>query len=155
MPRSKSRLIWSIVLITFVAGTLDILDALVFYNLRSGVAPRTLLQNIAGHLIGRSAFHGGLHTALLGLALHYLIAAAWVTLFVFLAQQVRALKRFAMLAGALYGLLIYAVMNYLVLPLTLLYTPPSHNPIVAANAVLALVLFMGITVALLTRKWAS
>lgn len=155
MPRSSSGLFRPIFLITLVAGTLDILDALVFYSLRSHVAPRTLLQGIAGHLIGRSAYRGGLQTALLGLGIHFFIAAVWVTLFVVLARNLRLLTRFPVVCGALYGLLIYAVMNYLVLPLTPLYTAPSHSTVVLANAILALVLFMGVTVAVLTSKLAA
>ena len=56
--------------------------------------------------------------ALLGLALHYFIAACWITAFVLVAQRVRLLFKHPVLCGGLYGLLIYAFMNYVVLPHT-------------------------------------
>ena len=149
--RSLAR---AIVITTCVAGTLDLADALVFFGLRRHVTPPRILQNIASHLIGRSAFTGGTATALLGLGLHYLIAACWITGFVLVAPHLPLLYRRPILCGTLYGLLIYVVMNYLVLPHTRNPTMPTHDPINLLNAVLALVIFMGVTVAVLNRSLA-
>jgi hypothetical protein len=59
-------------------GVLDGLDALVFFGLR-GLSPARLFQGIASGLLGRSAFEGGMATALLGVLLHLFIAFAVVT----------------------------------------------------------------------------
>ena len=136
-----------------ICGTLDISDALIFYRLYSHVAPMRLLQSIASVLIGRSAFTGGAQTALLGLAIHYTIALCWTVLFVLLAQKLPWMSREAVRTGIGYGLLVYAVMNYVVLPL-FHAAPRSHVPIVMVNAVLALVLFIGVPIALINRKFA-
>jgi len=144
----------AILLTVAVAGTLDISDALVFFGFRMHVTPTRLLQNIASHLLGRSAFGGGNATVLLGLFLHYFIAACWVTGFVLVAQRLPLLFRQPILCGALYGLLIYVFMNYVVLPKSRNPSHPTHDPINLANAILALVLFMGIVVALLNRRFA-
>jgi hypothetical protein len=144
----------AIVMTVGIAGTLDIADAFTFFGLRRHVPPTRILQNIASHLIGRSAFTGATRTAVLGLALHYVIAACWITGFVLVAQYLPLLFRRPILCGALYGLLIYAVMNYLVLPHTRNPTMPTHDPINLLNAVLALVLLMGVTVAVLNRNLA-
>lgn len=135
-----------------VAGTLDIADALIFYGLR-GVAPSRLLQNIASALIGPSAFHGGLATALLGLAIHYAITLCWAALFLLAATRLTFLTRHAVVSGFLYGGLIYLVMNFVVLPLTHL-PPRTHIPAppILLNAVLALMLFMGLPIALIARR---
>jgi hypothetical protein len=133
-----------------VAGTLDISDALLFYGIR-GTPPRVLLQAIASGLLGPSAFHGGAPTALLGLAIHYFITFVWATLFVVSSLKFPVLSRYAIVAGTLYGLLIYAVMNYAVLPLSREVGHPAFRVPVLVNAVFALVLCMGLPIAMISR----
>ena len=143
----------ALALCLLIAGTLDISDALIFYGLR-GVSPERLLQNIASALIGPQAFHGGLTTTLLGLAIHYAITLCWAALFLLAATRVSFLTRYAVLSGLVYGSIIYVVMNFIVLPLTRL-PPRSHHipPAVLLNAVLALLLFQGLPIALITRRF--
>jgi hypothetical protein len=65
----------------FAAGTLDITAAFINSGLRGG-SPARALQSIAGGLPGREAtFQGGLKTAALGLALHFLIATTWAAFY--------------------------------------------------------------------------
>ena len=136
-----------------ICGTLDITDAIVFYRLRSGVTATRLLQNIASVPLGRGAFNGGWPMAGVGLLIHYAIATFWVCLFVLLAQRIAWMFRNAVLAGLLYGLVVYVCMNFVVLPL--FRRPPTiHFDIVLANAVLALVLFIGLPIALINRSFA-
>jgi hypothetical protein len=98
-------------------GVLDLLDACVFYGLR-GVSPIRILQSIAGGLLGRASFQGGLGTAALGLFLHFLIAFVIVAIYFAAARSVPVLTRRPFLFGPLYGLAAYWVMNYVVLPLS-------------------------------------
>lgn len=137
-----------------ICGTLDISDALVYYRLRFNVAPARLLQSIASHLIGRSAFSGGFRYAMFGLALHYFIAAFWISVFVVAAQYITILSRRPIICGALYGLLIYGVMNFLILPYTRNASPLSRDPFNLLNGVFALIIFMGIFVALCNQRFA-
>ena len=137
-----------------IAGTLDIADALIFNGLR-GVPAEGLLQFIAACLIGISAFHGGLATAALGLVIHYTITLFWSALFLFAASRFAVLTRRAIAGGLLYGGIIYIVMNYIVLPLTRLPPRSHHHPAaVLINAVLALLLCMGLPIALIGRRFA-
>jgi hypothetical protein len=71
-------------------GVLDGLDALIFFGLR-GVAPARVFQGIASGLLGRSAFAGGMATALLGILLHFFIAFAVVTLYHVAARRLPGL----------------------------------------------------------------
>ena len=154
----------ALALCLLIAGTLDIADALIFYGLR-GVSPERLLQNIAGALIGSRAFHGGLATALLGLAIHYSITLCWAALFLLATRltvttphatrSLNFLTRHAIASGLIYGGLIYLLMNFVVLPLTRL-PPRSHHPPTAVllNAVLALLLFQGLPIALIARHFS-
>lgn len=92
--------------------------------------------------------------AALGLAIHYCITFVWATLFVLASQWLALLSRHAVASGLIYGLLIYAVMNYLVLPLT--YLPPRPRiptlPVLV-NGIAALVFCMGLPIALINRHF--
>jgi hypothetical protein len=102
-----------------VVGALDLLDALVFFGLR-GVAPIRICQSIAAGLLGRAAFQGGAATAALGAALHFFVATCIVVTFYLASLRLPVLVRHAVIAGVLYGLAVYGVMNYIVIPLSAL-----------------------------------
>lgn len=100
-----------------VVGSIDALYAIVFWVPRGG-RPIRIFQSIAAGLLGRSAFEGGVPTALLGVVLHYFIAFAIVFVYWWMAGRVDLLLRRYLLCGAIYGLIVYAVMNYVVIPLS-------------------------------------
>jgi len=139
---------------TLIAGTLDICDALVFYGLR-GTSPGLLLGVIASGLLGPAALANPMSGALIGLAIHYFITLTWSTLFVLAASRIRALKTHAVVSGILYGVVIYAVMNFVVLPHTREVGHPAFQPVILLNAVLALVLFMGLPIAIVNKRTAG
>jgi uncharacterized membrane protein YagU involved in acid resistance len=143
----------ALALCLLIAGTLDISDALIFYGIR-GVPPAGLLRFIAACLVGVSALHGGLAMAALGLAIHYTITLFWAALFLLAASRLAFLTRRAILSGLVYGVVIYILMNFVVLPLTRL-PPRSHHlpPAVLINGVLALMLFQGLPIALIARRF--
>ena len=134
---------------TLIVGTADILDAFVFFGLR-GIRPVRILQGIASGVLGRGAFRGGAATAALGAALHYFIAFAIVCVFLAASRRVPALARRPWLYGPLYGLLVYGVMNYVVIPLSLVTTRPKPL-VVVANGLLIHLLGVGLPTALIAR----
>jgi len=148
------RFLKALGLCVLIAGTLDIADALIFYSFR-GVPALGILRFIAGCLVGVSALHGGLGMAALGLAIHYTITLFWATLFLLAASRLTFLTRRAIFSGLCYGAIIYVLMNFVVLPLTRL-PPRTHHlaPAVLINGVLALLLFMGLPIALIARHFA-
>lgn len=100
-------------------GTLDILDAFIFFGLRSGARPIRILQGIAGGLLTRTvAQQGGWRTAALGLFLHYVIAFGIVTTYVSASRRMRVLARRPLVFGPLYGIAAYLAMNVVVVPLS-------------------------------------
>jgi len=134
---------------TLVVGALDAIDAIVFFGLR-GVAPGRIFQSIAAGLLGRAAFQGGLVTAALGVLLHFFIAFAIVTTFVVASARVRVLTRHAVAAGVVYGVLVYAVMNLVVLPLSAAGRPSFVLPVVV-NGLLIHAFGVGLPSALFAR----
>lgn len=147
-----SSAIGTVLWIGLVAGTLDITDALLFSGLR-GVTPAIVFQYIASALIGAKAFELGGASVVLGVALHYCIALTWTAVFFAASRKLPVLGRRPILSGVLYGGFVYLFMNFVVLPLSRL--PQAHNAttiVSRVNGVLAVVLFIGVTISLLVRR---
>jgi hypothetical protein len=134
-----------------IAGTLDLSDALIFYGFR-GVPPTRILQGIASGILGRASFTQGTHSALLGLLLHYFIATTVATIY-FIASRRLPLSRHPLLWGGLYGITVYVVMNYVVIPLSKIGPRPTPPLVPLINGVAALVFCIGIPVALIARRY--
>jgi hypothetical protein len=102
------------------SGVLDILYAFVVYGpLSYGLTPVQVLQSVAAGWIGRDASRaGGLTTAALGLATHFMIAMIMAAVFVAVATRVKTLTAEPIVSGLFYGLVLYVVMNYIVVPLS-------------------------------------
>ncbi len=131
-----------------VVGTLDILDAFVFFGLR-GVPPTTIAQSIASGLLGRAAYQGGTPTAALGLLLHFGIAFTIVCVYYAATRWVPALARKPLVFGPLYGLVVYGVMNYVVLPLSAAAVGSGPKPLpVLVNGLLIHMVGVGLPAAL-------
>jgi uncharacterized membrane protein YagU involved in acid resistance len=100
-------------------------------------------------LLGRdAAVTGGMRTALIGLAIHFCIAFVVVTIYHLAATRIRALSEQPFVMGAFYGLAVYAVMNFAVLPMTASGPPRLAPWIVVANGLFAHVFCVGIPTAL-------
>jgi uncharacterized membrane-anchored protein len=109
-----------------VAGTFDITYASTFWYLRRGVMPRRVLQSVASGLLGDASFTGGWPTAVLGLALHYFIATSMAVTYYLFARRWSDLAQRPWTFGPLYGVLLYFIMNYIVVPLSAA-NPGSRN----------------------------
>lgn len=140
-----------ILVATLLCGTLDIADAAIF-TLAHGHDPLAMLRSIAACLLGPGAMHDGYAMSLVGLGLHFLIAAFWASLYVLLVGRVSVVRRYPLAAGVIYGLLIYLAMNYVVLPHTALHIPLPKGGPGMVNGLLALMLLFGVPVSLLNRK---
>src|SRR5258708_6103403 len=107
-----------------VAGVLDITAATTYWYLKRQMAPARLLRGIAAGLLGPSARDGGNWIALLGLACHFTIAFGAATVFYLLSLRIPFLLERPILAGALYGVVVYCFMNLVVLPLSAIHMKP-------------------------------
>jgi len=112
-----ARRVHPIVIGGTIAGILDILAA---FGLRmmAGGSPVRVLHAIASGVLGPAAFQGGAATAALGFALHFVIAFGAAAVYYAASRVWPVLARRAIPAGLLYGVAVYAVMNYVVLPLS-------------------------------------
>jgi hypothetical protein len=130
-------------------GVLDGLDAIVFFGLR-GVTATRIFQAIASGLLGRTAFQGGARTAALGVALHFVIATTIVAVAYLGARRWPGLIRRPWLAGILYGVGVWLVMNFVVIPLSAVTRNPLSLPVVL-NGLAIHVAGVGIPAALFAR----
>lgn len=142
----------AVVRIGLIAGALDISENLIFNAFRH-VTPAMVFRYIASGLVGVGAIRGGAGMVALGVAIHYAIALTWTAVYFVASRQWRVLVRRPVVCGLLYGALVYAVMNFWVLPLT--RVPRAHAAMSVASrvsGVLALLFCIGLTVALLTAR---
>ena len=143
--RSRSRL-GGIVLGGVVAGTVDIGAACLI----SGHPVGVILQTIAGGLLGKASFAGGASTALLGLILQEVMGMSIAAVFGLAARFIPVMARLWIAAGLAYGVVVFVVMNYVVLPLSAWRVVPHFNPASFIENMLAMLLF-GLIVAFFTR----
>ena len=130
-------------------GILDITAAFVFYG-----RPFRLLQGIAYGLLGLPAFKGGWGTAMLGLACHFFIAFCASAVFYLAARKLKFMIRQAIPAGIAYGIVVYAVMQFLVVPLSRIGRLPFSLS-GTFTGILIHIVCIGLPISLLMRRYLS
>lgn len=153
-PASTGSAWRAIALAGLVAGVADIAFIIVYYLLQNVPATR-VLQGIAAGALGRdAAVKGGIATAVLGLALHFVIAFGAAAVFYVASRKLRWLVEKPILGGLVYGVCVWLFMNLAVLPLSA--TPPTSFPGATWRPVLfAHLTCVGLPIALITRKVAK
>src|SRR5258708_17057067 len=139
----------------FVAGTLEILSALILYGfVFSRVSAQVILQAIASALLGKVAFEGGAGTDLLGLGIHYSLSLAFASFYFFLFPVIPFLKKNRIAIGLLYGLCVWMVMNLAVLPL-IGYSKFDFRWVSALRGALILMFALGLPISFIVSKYYS
>jgi hypothetical protein len=146
----------TIALAGLVAGACDITYACSVWAMR-GVSPIRIGQSVASGLLGReAAVAGGVATGLLGFVLHFTMTLIMAAVYFTAATRVPLLVRRAVPCGLVYGLGIYLVMNYVVLPLSAIGKAGGSGPLALVVAEILVHMFLvGLTIALFTRRALS
>ena len=110
----RNRLLKSCVYGGLIAGTVDIFAA----SLLNMANPLFILMAIATGALGRAAFQGGAAAMALGLVLQWLMSIIIAAIFTLAADKLPSLARRWVVWGTLYGVVIFAVMNFVVVPLS-------------------------------------
>ena len=143
---------WAWVLIGgLVAGTFDITYACTFWAIKRGVAPTRVFQSVASGLLGDASFTGGARTAALGLFLHYFIATSMAVTYWLFARKWTDLWQKPWVYGPLYGVLLYGIMNYIVVPLSAA-NPGSRNLLWVLLSIAVHAFLIGTPIALFVRR---
>lgn len=133
-------------------AVLDAVDALVAYKLAFGMTPLAIYQFVASGLLGQAAFAGGAATALLGLAIHVLIAFTASAVFVLASERLPQLRRDAVGWGLAFGVAVFAVMSFGVIPLSRIGASTPPLPLIV-NGVVGHALLVGLPIALAARRF--
>jgi predicted neutral ceramidase superfamily lipid hydrolase len=135
-----------------VVGVLDISSAFVIWWQR-GVGPRRGLQGIAAGLLGANSYDGGLLTAGLGLALHFFVAFVVVSVFYLASRKIEFLTKHAVVSGVFYGIGVYIVMYWFVLPRA--FPTFRHRIWNELLAVAVHICLIGLPTALIVRRYSQ
>jgi hypothetical protein len=134
-----------------IAGTLDILSAIIQTYVRSGKTPGFILKYIASGVFGKQAMTGGTGMILAGIFFHYFIAFAFTVLFFLAYPKIKLLQKNVVVVGIVYGLLCWCIMNLVVVPLS--NAPVPHpTPFIRILGILYLIFLIGLPIALITKK---
>ena len=106
-----------------VAGTVDIFAA----SLITLLSPLLIMRFIAAGLLGREVIQGGFDISFIGLLLQWLMGLIIATIYVLAARRLAWMERDWRLTGLAYGVVVYFVMNYVVLPLSALHRVPPFE----------------------------
>ena len=146
------RALRAIVTAGLVVGVLDISSALVIWWQR-GVTLRRGLQGIAAGLLGTKSYEGGMVTATLGLALHFFVAFVVVSIFYLASRRIEFLTKYPVVSGVLYGIGVYIVMYWLVLPTVFpMFRHRLWNELLAVAIHISLI---GLPCALIVRRYSQ
>ena len=138
-----------------IAGALDLTGACVVSWVRAGLMPVRIFQSIASGLMGSAAYSGGAKTAALGVVLHFFIATTWTVIFYAASRKLRFLLEQPILWGLVYGVFVFAFMNFVVLPLSAF---PQRTPPTLSSRLINLLLIMfciGLPIALIVRRFSK
>ncbi len=135
-------------------GVLDGLFALIYYGLILGVKTTRIFQAVAAGLLGKDSFEGGTPTFLLGLLLHFVVAACIAAVYYIASLKFPVLVRRAVVCGLTYGMIAYLIMNYVIIPLSNA-VPGKFSLTNFIVAITAHAFLVGLPVALFTRKFAT
>jgi hypothetical protein len=133
-------------------GILDIVAAILKFYIETGKGPEPIFRYIASGVFGRSAFTEGKEMIAWGLVFHFIIALLFTTMLLLVFSKVYAIFRNWVVVGILYGIVIWAAMNFIVVPMS--EVPKPKFDLVQALIAAAILIFMiGLPVAYVGKKW--
>ena len=147
-PSGKNNALLAIAVGGLIAGTLDLLQACILFGWKIPLA-------IAGGLLGRQAFHGGVGTYVLGVFLHFFIACSAAAVYYAASRRLDFLIEHPLVCGLFFGAAVEEVMNLIVLPLSALH---ARGPYRLHDLILGLVVHMvivGLPISFSVRRFAK
>jgi uncharacterized membrane protein YagU involved in acid resistance len=90
--------------------------------------PNRILQTVASGLLGKASYEGGGATAALGLALQVAMSLLIALVYNLAVAHVAVIRDRPLMFGALYGVVVYIVMNFVVVPLSRAHPRPRWTP---------------------------
>lgn len=134
MQPKPSKLFQTILWVGFLVGLLDISAAFIQTKIMfPDRNPLGVLRYIAGAVFGKERANAEDSMYFLGALFHFIIAYCFTIAFFLIYPHLHFLSKNRLLTGILYGIIIWAVMNLLVVPQTKI----GPRPFVLKNAAIA------------------
>jgi hypothetical protein len=146
MPKNLQTILGPILFAGLIAGTIDIGAA----ALINAASVEVILKAIASGVLGKASFERGLQAATLGLFLQWGMSILIAAIYIVTARRIEVLRRRWVAAGLSYGVAIFFVMNYVVVPLSAIGRVPHFTAVRFMENLLAMLLF-GLIVAFFAR----
>ncbi|MGI9168851.1 MAG: hypothetical protein ACR2FH_01565 [Caulobacteraceae bacterium] len=143
----KRSILAAILLGGLIAGTVDIGAA----ALITGLSPIVILRAVASGVLGKASFDGGTGAAVLGLVLQWAMSLVIAAIYGLASLRDSRLLRWWIVCGLAYGVGVFLVMNYVVVPLSAVGHFPRFTPLTFGENLLAMLLF-GLIVAFFARR---
>lgn len=137
----------------FVAGTLDIVGAIVVYSLMAQkMIAIPILQSVASGVFGKDASTGGTSMAIYGRFFHYLIALGFATIYFLIFPKISFFRSQKILSGIVYGVIVWLIMNLGILPLS----NASQNPFTLKGVLIGmtiLIFCIGLPISFIVHRY--
>ncbi|MEO8366881.1 MAG: hypothetical protein ABI538_11790 [Pseudoxanthomonas sp.] len=111
-----------------------------------------VFQSVAVGVLGKGSYEGGTATALLGAGLHVAMAIVFVAICIALSFRFRLLMEKPVASGLLYGVGLYVVMNFVVMPLSRVDASPSFKHLDTMAMSVAAHMLFGVVCTLFARR---
>lgn len=134
---AKSSILRPVLLGGLIAGTIDIGAA----SLITGKPIASILHVVAGGLLGKAAMSGGAGVAVLGMVLQWAMSLLIAAIYIVGLRGFPTLRRSWLACGLGYGVVVFGVMNYVVLPFSAYRHAPHFTALDAGENLLAMLLF--------------
>ena len=147
-PLAKRNAFLAIAVGGGIAGAMDLTQAMILFGWGIPLV-------IAGGLLGRQAFHGGVGTYVLGVALHFFIACSAAAVYYAASRRLGFLKEHPLVCGLFYGAAVDQVMNLIVLPLSALHARGPYQLRDLIQGLLVHMVVVGLPISFSVRRFAN
>lgn len=117
-----------------------------------GVSPARVFQFIASGALGKTAYVSGAFGVAVGIAAHLLISLVAAGVYVAVLLRIPALGRRPLIGGAAFGLFVYLMMTFIIVPLSRIGPQPLPSRILAAISVAVHLFAFGVPLALVATS---
>ena len=151
--KPMSSLIAAILVSGLIIGAMDGIAAIAHaYGLR-GTLPSTVFRYVASAVFGRDAFTGGSTMVVWGVVFHMTVATGWTALYFLVAPQLKFAASNKVLAGMAYGLFVWVMMNFVVVPMTRVTVGVIRPSVPTALMILIHLFVIGVPISLLAQRY--
>ena len=155
MTKPSSSLVQAILGSGSIVGVMDAVAASVYSYLLRGGTPAGVFRYVASGVFGKDALTGGGQMVAYGLLFHFTVAIGWTGLYFLVAPHLRFLASNKVVAGIVYGVLVWLAMNFVVVPLSQVASGPIRLTTATAIMILIHMFVIGVPIAFLAERYYS